>query len=45
MSDSRTMTRPEVQTIPIPQEILEEIETFEDEVKAAPVRRDPRRSL
>ena len=33
MSLSRTPTRPTIQTIPIPQEILEEIETFEDEVK------------
>ena len=33
MSSSRTTTRPDVHTIPIPQEILEEIETFEDEVK------------
>ena len=33
MSVSRTLTRPDIQTIPIPQEILEEIETFEDEVK------------
>ncbi|MGB0911685.1 MAG: sulfite reductase, partial [Nitrospirales bacterium] len=31
MSTSPT-TRPEIKTIPIPQEILEEIETFEDEV-------------
>ena len=31
MSASPT-TRPEIKTIPIPQEILEEIETFEDEV-------------
>jgi sulfite reductase (ferredoxin) len=33
MSVSRTLTRPDIQTIPLPQEILEEIETFEDEVK------------
>ena len=33
MSMSPTPTRPNIQTIPIPQEILEEIETFEDEVK------------
>ena len=33
MSSSRTTTRPDIHTIPIPQEILEEIETFEDEVR------------
>ncbi len=32
MSTSPTETRPPIQTIPIPQEIIEEIETFEDEV-------------
>ena len=32
MSTSPTTTRPPIQTIPIPQEIIEEIETFEDEV-------------
>ncbi len=33
MSTGRSTTFPEIQTIPIPQEIQEEIETFEDEVK------------
>ena len=32
MSTSSSTTRPPIQTIPIPQEIMEEIETFEDEV-------------
>ena len=32
MSVSKALTRPDIQTISIPQEILEEIETFEDEV-------------
>ena len=32
MSTSPATTRPPIQTIPIPQEIIEEIETFEDEV-------------
>ena len=32
MSTSPTTSRPPIQTIPIPQEIIEEIETFEDEV-------------
>ncbi|MEX0830708.1 MAG: sulfurtransferase TusA family protein [Nitrospirales bacterium] len=32
MSTSSATTRPPIQTIPIPQEIIEEIETFEDEV-------------
>ncbi len=32
MSSSPTETRPPIQTIPIPQEIIEEIETFEEEV-------------
>ena len=42
MSVSRTLTRPDIQTIPIPQEILEEIETFEDEGETPSVRRDRR---
>ena len=33
MSTGRSTTFPEIHTIPIPQEIQEEIETFEDEVK------------
>lgn len=33
MNTGRFTTLPEIQTIPIPQEIQEEIETFEDEVK------------
>ena len=32
MSTARSTAIQEIQTIPIPQEILEEIETFEDEV-------------
>ena len=32
MSTSPTTTRPPIHTIPIPQDIIEEIETFEDEV-------------
>ena len=32
MSTSPATTRPPIQTIPIPQDIIEEIETFEDEV-------------
>ena len=32
MSTSPATTKPPIQTIPIPQEIIEEIETFEDEV-------------
>lgn len=33
MSTGRTVTIPEIQTIPIPSDILDEIETFEGEVK------------
>ena len=33
MNTGRSTTFPEIHTIPIPQEIQEEIETFEDEVK------------
>ncbi len=33
MDTGRSATIPEIKSIPIPQEILEEIETFEDEVK------------
>ncbi len=33
MNTGRSITFPEIQTMPIPQEIQEEIETFEDEVK------------
>ena len=33
MSTGRSTTFPDIQTLPIPQEIQEEIETFEDEVK------------